>query len=492
LEWLLLDHFHGSETSLEPVRGFAHDLGADPIDLEKVARCITRIRRLARRWCVPQFTDGRDYLAITYLTLLGLLKFAGQGHTEAINERWALALFWVLEESLDLLLKREPFNREQEGYQPLAHLGAEWIRAAGAPLRVHELCATADGKTVLQPVVALRGVLQGSYHHLDAYRHTLTVLAYVEALIEDPVGRLLDPIGLDREVTESLAEAGLVSAPFLPNQAAEKIETLRLSEDHFGILKAFPKFSLSAEDKLLLKWCALFHDVGKPGTRTIRRKGKVAEVQFIGHEVYGLTLLRDRLEEWFPIQEQRLRLANLIRNHHYCHHLLGDYLLNAPNPEESSPLVKLIRLLQGEPRPEMVRWLGSLRDENNKDYRPDLTLLLLHGFADRLAARGLKQSNTVTEWAVAVLTLVTALRREPGLSDTEKSRKEQQKAKGLAAITWAEELVQRKQLQDGKRTQAVRLLKTSLEQTSGTAAELMDYLRVHTNVEALRQQLETL
>ena len=186
--------------ALEPVRGLATALGADPDDLYKIARCITHVRRLARRWCVPDFADGRDYLAVLYLTVLSLLPHAGRGFTQPANERWAVGLYWVLEETLDHLLGRPPFDRKQLPYDPLSHLSASWLADRDAPERVDYLCSTTDGRNVLGPVVALRGVLQGSYHHLDAYDHTLTVMAYLEELLDDPIGGLLEPARLDEIV----------------------------------------------------------------------------------------------------------------------------------------------------------------------------------------------------------------------------------------------------------------------------------------------------
>ena len=37
-----------------------------------------------------------------------------------------------------------------------------------------------------------------------------------------------------------------------------------------------------------LKWSALLHDVGKPGTRAVKKTKDGLKVVFQGHEVYGL------------------------------------------------------------------------------------------------------------------------------------------------------------------------------------------------------------
>lgn len=483
-ERLLLDHFHGSESSLEPVRRFARALGADPDELEKVARCITHLRRQARRWCVTEHVDGRDYLAVLYLTLLSLLQYAGQGHSGGANLRWAVGLFWVLEEALDRLLDREPFDREQLPYDPLRQVSAEWLREAGAAGRVHRLCGTADGREVFAPVVGLRGVLQGGYHHLDAYHHTLAVLAYLEGLLEDPVGGLLNPAALDASAVVELADAGQPLPPQLAKQVATPVNADWLTDADRAAIKELLAADLTDESRLLLKWCAVLHDVGKPGTRTNRLKGDAEEVQFIGHEVYGLTLLAERLEKWFPVSEARI--SDLIRNHHRSHQLIGDGLLKSAKRVDG-----LKRLLRGERDPDTLQWLWKLTDTAAEEYRPDLSLLLLHGYADRLAARGVKQSQPVADWAEATLLLLAALARLPEFVTADTDAKGQEKVIAAAAQRYAEELQKTDAVGKDKKSfgRTMGMFREEAAGQTGTAEEVYKFLRREFPPEEVRRRL---
>lgn len=486
LERLLLAHFHGCESSLEPVRQLAPGLGADPDDLAKIARCIVHVRKLARRWCASAFVDGRDYLAVLYLTLLGLLPAASQpGKVPHTNLRWGMGLYWVLEEALDRVLGRPPFDREQQPYDPLRHLSAGWLEADGAAGRAHYLCETADGREVLAPVVALKGVLQGGYHHLDAYHHTLAVLTYLEELLRDPVDGLLNPQKLDAAVAARLAEFGLPPVPLIPEQVATPVTADWLTADAKAAVSALLRASLTESARLLLKWCALLHDVGKPGTRTTREKGTVREVQFIGHEVYGLSLLQDRLEAWFPADD-RERLADLIRNHHRSHQLVGDYLLK---PAGTGTLGQLRTATVAQPEPELLRWLSKLATEAQEEYRPDLALLLLHGYADRLAARGVKQSQPVAEWAEATLALLAGLVAFPALSAAADAAAARENAAEAVVLAYATELRDAGLLDAKSFGRAMGILKSACAGREGSGAELGAYLRAHWGIDKIRLQL---
>jgi hypothetical protein len=483
LELLLLDHFHGSDCSLEPVRGFAARLGADPDDLYKIARCITHLRRLARRWCVPEFADGRDYLAVLYLTVLGLLPHAGRGHTQPTNERWVVGLYWVLEETLDHLLGRPPFDRKQLPYHPLSHLSAGWLADRYAPERVDYLCSTTDGRDVLGPVVALWGVLQGSYHHLDAYDHTLTVMAYLEELLDDPIGGLLNPARLDEVVAGRMRKFGHASPPLLSAQSGSAVDAAWF-DPHRDRVQEYLTATLTPEARLLLKWCSLLHDVGKPGTRTVRMKAGSADVQFLGHELYGLALLERQLAAWFPDDHIRNRLADLIRNHHRTHQLVGDYLLREIE-QRGQPIDDLLVLLAGESQPAILSWLGTRNNPDHEDYRPDLPLLLLHGYADRLATRGETQTSSAHDWATAVLAVLTFLATVSDLDDAGQERIQQKSKAETDILTFADEKFPegRPALREfGRVMGKLRMIASAY---CGPPSELLQYLRTTVTREEL-------
>src|SRR5262249_38374764 len=73
LERCLLAHVPGSAGGLCRVRALAPGLGADADELAKVAECIAHVRRRAAPYGVGDYADRRDYLAVLFLTVLGLL-----------------------------------------------------------------------------------------------------------------------------------------------------------------------------------------------------------------------------------------------------------------------------------------------------------------------------------------------------------------------------------------------------------------------------------
>lgn len=481
LEFLLLDHLYGGECSLEPVRAVAAALGADPDDLEKFARCVVHLRRLGRRWCVPQFADARDYLAVLYLTALSLVPVVGKGRNGASNERWLLGLIWALEETLDRVLGRTPYSRRQRPYDPLHHVSADLVRGPNVAARVHALCDTADGRLALAPVAALRGVLQGSYHHLDVYHHTLAVVAYMEALLADPVGGLLAPAALDAAVETALDGTGIASTPPEPDQRNPAAVAVPWGEARLSAVRALLEKALTGEARQALMWCAVLHDVGKPGTRTLKDRAGGAEVQFLGHPWAGVALLRERLLAWFPGPDADTpnpvgrMLADLVRDHHTSHELL-QYLFE--QWKGVRPVTELDAALTKPHAPEVIGWLAERTDPHDN---PHLPLLLLHGYADRLASRGRRQGHTVTETAGATLSLLAFLADRPALVETYDTVRLRpaaaQAARRSAAEGYAAELLGPDRPRDAVFGCAMVILMNELADRDGTPAELTEHLR---------------
>ena len=137
-EQLLLQHFHGGEGSLEPVRGMAAALGTDPKELLKLAHCVAHVRTLATPYCNDQYADRRDYLAVLYVTVLELAAASrGNCPRAAANFRVLVSLAWELERVLCHVFGRLPFETERAEASALALLRSDWLDAHGAPGRVH-------------------------------------------------------------------------------------------------------------------------------------------------------------------------------------------------------------------------------------------------------------------------------------------------------------------------------------------------------------------
>jgi poly(A) polymerase len=163
---------------------------------------------------------------------------------------------------------------EPAGERQLAELRG--IVAGPDPVRgvslMDELGATS---AVLPELDALRGVEQNPYHHLDVHDHTIEVLARAVELEADPgavLGNLADDLRelLKEPLADELTRSG----------------GLRLA--------------------------ALFHDLGKPRTRSVAPNGRVL---FIGHDEAGVEIIRSICERLRASRRLTSFLASLTRNH---------------------------------------------------------------------------------------------------------------------------------------------------------------------------------
>ena len=129
---------------------------------------------------------------------------------------------------------------------------------------------------VLPELVALRGVEQNRFHHLDVHDHTLAVL---EATIE-----------LERDPAAAFgAEHGAAVAAFLAEPLAD--ELTRAGALRFG---------------------ALLHDAGKPATQDYTPEGNVT---FIGHDREGARISREVLTRLRASERLRAHVAALAEHH---------------------------------------------------------------------------------------------------------------------------------------------------------------------------------
>ena len=128
---------------------------------------------------------------------------------------------------------------------------------------------------VLPEIAALRGVEQSRFHHLDVYEHTLEVLrrqVELEDRLDQVFGELGPPLrtALDKPLADELT----------------RMQALRLG--------------------------ALFHDVGKPGTRGVRADGKVT---FIGHDSAGEEMVTQIFRRLRTSERLRAFVGGLARHH---------------------------------------------------------------------------------------------------------------------------------------------------------------------------------
>jgi putative nucleotidyltransferase with HDIG domain len=163
---------------------------------------------------------------------------------------------------------------EQSGERQFAELrllltGEDPVSGLGL---LDELGAT---EFAMPELAALRGVEQNPYHHLDVRDHTIEVLARLTALEGDLEALLGDDGGavrrlLDEPLADQLTRGGA------------------------------------------LRFAALFHDLGKPETRS---EGEEGRVLFIGHDRAGARIVRALCRRLRASRRLADYLANLTLNH---------------------------------------------------------------------------------------------------------------------------------------------------------------------------------
>ncbi|PIE58528.1 MAG: polynucleotide adenylyltransferase [Desulfobulbus propionicus] len=187
------------------------------------------------------------------------------------------------------------------------------------------------------------GMQQPASHHLDVFSHNLETLRCLESLLRDPC------YGYAREYKELAAY---------------------LAVDR---------------QRTLLKWAALFHDVGKPVTRALNQEGE-RRITFYNHDQAGQRIFNEIA--------LRLRLSNWERNHVgqlIGLHMRPFHLIQAAKDRELS-----IRACS-----RLIRKAGRLI--------PGLFLLAL---ADTMAGKGEDRPATLEQDLEAVVRRVLAVERD--------------------------------------------------------------------------------
>jgi tRNA nucleotidyltransferase/poly(A) polymerase len=129
---------------------------------------------------------------------------------------------------------------------------------------------------VLPELAALHGVEQSHFHHLDVYGHTVEVLRQLLEIERDP--------------------ASAFGAELAPQLAAVLDQPLA---DELTRRQA-------------LRFAALLHDIGKPGTRGVLPNGRVT---FIGHDSLGERVIDAICRRMRTSERLRSYLAAITRHH---------------------------------------------------------------------------------------------------------------------------------------------------------------------------------
>jgi len=139
------------------------------------------------------------------------------------------------------------------------------------------------------------GMLQPASHHLDVLEHNLAALCRMEELLRD-------------------------SSPFFPSGQAEFAEYLALPGR-----------------RELLKWAALFHDLGKPATLAHKADGRAT---FHNHDQVGAKIFTELARRLRWSRERSAVVARLIELHMYPFHLNNALQKTGISPRACLRLVK--------------------------------------------------------------------------------------------------------------------------------------------------------
>lgn len=214
------------------------------------------LQRRLLRMVTPQAFEEDPLRALRLARIVSELGFSVTPETAAAARSAAPGLARVAPERQFAELRRIiASERALAGFEAMERLGAS--------------------AAVLPELLALRGVKQSAYHHLDVHDHTLQVLAEAVSLSDGP-GVLFPDFGAELE--ELLAEP--LSAGLTRGQA------LRLG--------------------------ALLHDIAKPQTRAVSEEGRVS---FMGHDERGAELARELLLRLRAGERVAEHVAALARHH---------------------------------------------------------------------------------------------------------------------------------------------------------------------------------
>jgi tRNA nucleotidyltransferase/poly(A) polymerase len=117
---------------------------------------------------------------------------------------------------------------------------------------------------------ACRGCTQNDFHGMDVFDHTMETYRALEFVLSDPVSLWS---GFSRPLTDYLS---------------------------------------SENRKVLLKWVALFHDLGKPGCRSVDPTGRI---RFLGHEKAGARLAKAICQRLRMSNHDRSYIMVMVENH---------------------------------------------------------------------------------------------------------------------------------------------------------------------------------
>jgi len=221
-------------------------------------------------------TGGIEDLQRGILRMAGDAAFADDPLRCVRLARFAVQLGFEIEaETLDSARAQSGGLEEVAGERIFSELNLI-LASSSAVSGLRLLDETGVTAVILPELIALQGVEQTAYHHLDAYEHTLEVLQYAIDLETDPAEIFGDVNGA--------AVAALLDEPLAD-----------------GLNRGVG-----------LRWGALLHDIAKPQTRAQFEDGRIG---FPGHAVQGAEQSRAILQRLRASERLRAHVAQLTLEH---------------------------------------------------------------------------------------------------------------------------------------------------------------------------------
>ena len=150
-----------------------------------------------------------------------------------------------------------------------------------------EILRYLDGLGLLTAIIPeleeSRGLEQPKEHHWDVLEHSFATVDALEFLLGDGAWEYLN---------EDISDTGLLSDEI---------------NEHLN-----QEVSSGSTRKSLLKFSALLHDIGKPGTRSVDETGRT---RFLGHSKEGASIVTERMEK-LRFSSREIKLIETEITHH--------------------------------------------------------------------------------------------------------------------------------------------------------------------------------
>jgi poly(A) polymerase len=138
----------------------------------------------------------------------------------------------------------------------------------------------------------MKGVQQPKPHVQDVWEHTLSVMRHLEVILA-ALGAQVEGAGDDDMFVQALASR---LRRFAARFASHFEKRLNVERSH----------------RALLLFAALYHDVGKPGTRSSETGGRI---RFLGHEADGAVSAARRAADWNLSNAEMRAIETIVKNH---------------------------------------------------------------------------------------------------------------------------------------------------------------------------------